>query len=131
MPPFQGIDTSQLLQTAMRVRVMNQNLIANNIANVDTPNYNPVSLDFQRTLRQALAGRGRISLRRTNPRHLERTLDLPKFEHVAISAKNDYNKVDLDHEMTRLSDNTGQYTTYGSLLVKRFRTIKDMLANTT
>ena len=43
-------------------------------------------------------------------------------------SKNDYNKVDLEEEMARLSQNTGKYTLYASLLTKRFSQIKDMLA---
>ena len=129
MPPFSGVEPVRLLAEAMHVATINQALIANNIANADTPNYNPVSLDFQATLRAALEGRDSISLRRTHVRHLEGTRDLLEFERLAILSKNDYNKVDLDHEMTRLSENTGRYTIYGSLLVKRFRAIKDMLTN--
>ncbi|MBN2310062.1 MAG: flagellar basal body rod protein FlgB [Candidatus Hydrogenedentes bacterium] len=128
MSAFAGVDTSLVLTQAMKVAELNHTLIANNISNADTPNYNPVSLDFQGTLRAALEGRDRIALRRTDPRHLEGVRQFPEFEGLAILSKNDYNKVDLDHEMTRLSENTGRHTTYGSLLVKRFQAIKDMLS---
>lgn len=130
MEPFRGVDAGRLLHHAMRVASTNHRLIANNIANVDTPNYNPVTLDFQATLRASLEGRDRFPLRRTQVRHIEGERQVTKFERLAISSKNDYNKVDLDEEMTRLSTNTSLYTTYGSLLVKRFQVVKNML-NTT
>jgi flagellar basal-body rod protein FlgB len=125
--PFEGVDTSLVLQAAMRAAVLNHSLIANNVANVDTPNYNPVSLDFQKTLRAELEGRARFALRRTDPRHLEGGRSLASFRKGAVLSKNDYNKVDLDEEMAKLSENTGRYVTYSSLLTKRFRVMKDML----
>lgn len=129
MQPFAGVDTGRLLIQAMRVAEANHRILANNIANVDTPHFNPTHMDFQKTLRAVLEGRGRVSLRKTHPRHLSLSADRPQFERLAILSKNDYNKVDLDEEMARLSKNTGRYTTYGSLLVKRFDQLKNMLTN--
>ena len=126
--PFGQIDTVRLLHEGMRVADFNQRLIANNIANVDTPNYNAVTIDFLRTLRRSLEGMGMFSIRKTDPRHLESNRPRPAIEHVASLSKNDYNKVDLENEILKLLENTGRYTTYGSLLAKKFQTIKTMLA---
>jgi len=125
---FAGVNSVRLLQDAMRVCMQNHKVIANNIANADTPNFTPAKLDFQGTLRETLEGRGRFSLRKTQARHLDLTREIPRFEHIALSAKNDYNKVDLEQEMANLSENTGNYTIYSSLLVKQFRQAKDMLS---
>ena len=129
MLPLAGVDTMELLQKAMRVAEFNQRLIANNIANVDTPGYNPARLDFKATLRSALEGTDRVSLRRTLGQHLGVTLYRPEFEGLAFLSKNDYNKVDLDEEMARLAANTERYTIYSSLLVKRFQAIRNLLNN--
>lgn len=125
---FEGVSSVRLLQDAMRVCVQNHTVIANNIANADTPNFTPSKLDFQGTLQETLGGRGRFSLRKTQARHLDISREIPRFEHIALSSKNDYNKVDLEQEMADLSENTGKYTIYGSLLVKQFKQAKDMLA---
>ena len=127
LTPFAGVDTTRLLVESMKVARENHRVLANNIANAETPHYNPVELDFQATLRAALGGRGRVSLRRTQPRHFDVQFHRPKFERLAILSKNDYNKVDLDDQMAKLAQNTGRYTTYGSLLVKQFEQIKNML----
>lgn len=127
--PFQGVDTTRLLVTAMKVAQTNHRVIANNIANVDTPHFTPTELDFQATLRQALEGQGRISLRRTQPQHFERVVNRPESEGLALLSKNDYNKVDLDDQMVKLSQNTGRYTLYASLLIKQFSEAKDMLSS--
>ena len=129
MPQFGGVDTVRLLTTAMRVSSDEQKLIANNLANVDTPNYNPAHLDFQATLRQAIEGRDRFSLRRTHSRHLVGSRQSPTLEGLVFSSKNDYNKVDMDQEIANLSKNTGRYTLYGSLLVKQFQMMRSVLQN--
>jgi flagellar basal-body rod protein FlgB len=127
--PYGRVDAPQLLLEGMRVAAGNQRIIANNIANADTPNFNPVELDFQATLRAAIEGRSRVQLRTTRARHLDATREVSEFERLAILSKNDYNKVDLEHEMASLSKNTGRYTTYGSLLAKHFSSIRNMLDN--
>ncbi len=128
MEPFGGIEVTRVLHNAMRVAATNHRIIANNIANADTPNYNAVRMDFQGTLRAALEGRDRVSLRKTQARHLDSVRYFAKFDNLAISSKNDYNKVDLEEEMSRLSSNTSDYTTYSSLLVKYFQQTKNMLS---
>lgn len=129
MTPLAGIDTTRLLHEAMRVAEFNQRVISNNIANAETPNYNAAKVDFQATLRSALNGHDRVGLRTTQAGHLAKTLRRPELEGIAFLSKNDYNTVDLDEELVSLSENTSRYTTYGSLLVKRFQVVKNMLNN--
>ncbi len=125
--PFAGVDTSSVLLAGMKTASLNHRFLANNIANVDTPRYNPVELDFKKTLSDAIEGRGGIALRTTRPRHLDFTEHRAQFKHLAFLSKNDYNKVDLDEQMAKLSENTGKYSTYARLLSKRFEMTKRML----
>lgn len=127
MTPFAGVNTDYLLIQAMKTAELNHRVLSQNIANVDTPNYNSVNLDFQKTLRAAIEGRGGFALRTDQPRHLDFLHNRPEFERLAFLSKNDYNKVDLDEQMAKLSENTGNYTTYAALLSKRFEMVKSML----
>lgn len=129
MPPFAGVNTSRLLVTGMKLAQENHRIIANNIANADTPGYNPVRMDFQRSLRDAIEGRGRIALRRTRPEHLDASRSNLSQANLVRTAKNDYNKVDIEEEIANLAENRERYTTYGSILVKQFSMVKNMLAN--
>lgn len=129
MGAFQGVDTTQLLVAGMKLAQANHRVIANNIANVDTPGYNPAQIDFVETLRNELEGRGRISLRGTRPQHLSSTRFRPEQGSLVYLSKNDYNKVDIDQEIANLSENTGRYNVYGSILVKQFQMVKNMLTN--
>jgi len=124
---YAGVDTSRLLITGMKVAQENHRLIANNVANVDTPNYTPIEMDFQAALRASLGGKGRTQLRRTRPQHFDKLASRPQFKRLAFLSRNDYNKVNLDDQMAKLAENTGRYVTYGSLLVKQFEQVKAML----
>lgn len=130
MSAFSGVSTVDLLAGAMGVAQDNHSIIANNIANADTPGYTPVKLDFQGTLRSAIGGRGRISLRNTRPQHLQREFGTPRTHQFRSTAKNDGNKVDLEMEIAALSKNTGKYSLYASILAKQFQMTKNMLTNT-
>ena len=124
---FAGIDTSRVLQTAMAAAEQNHRYIANNIANADTPGYKPVNLDFQKALKQSLESRGGFALRTNRPRHLDFTQRRPVLEDLAFLSKNDYNKVEMEEQMAKLSENTGNYTTYARLLRKKFEQAQGML----
>jgi flagellar basal-body rod protein FlgB len=129
MGAFAGVNTTRLLVAGMKVAQENHRLIANNIANADTPGYNPVRLDFQATLNDAVAGRGAIALRRTDPRHLDASRRSVGTTRLVRSSKNDYNKVDIEEEIANLAENRGKYMQYASILTKQFSMVKNMLAN--
>lgn len=130
MSLFAGISTVDVLAGAMSVAQDNHKLISNNIANADTPGYTPTKIDFHGTLRNALEGQGRITLRNTRPRHIQASYFKPTLDPQALISKNDGNRVDLEMEIAELAKNTGRYTLYGSILKKQFQMIKNMLTTT-
>jgi flagellar basal-body rod protein FlgB len=125
---FEGVETARLLHGAMRVAATNHTIIANNIANADTPGFNPTQLDFKATLKDVIRGKRSVSLRKTHPKHLGgRPRMAATYEQKAVLSKNDFNKVDLEHEMDQLNRNSGKYDLYGALLTKRFSQAREML----
>jgi flagellar basal-body rod protein FlgB len=49
------LDTTQLaLESAMQGSMLRQSLLTNNLANAETPGYQPQDVDFQQTLAQAV-----------------------------------------------------------------------------
>ena len=130
MSLFRGVSTVDMLAGAMRVAQDNHKMISHNIANADTPGYTPGKMDFQGTLRSALEGQGRISLRNTRPRHIQASFFRPEMDSPLMISKNDENRVDLEMEIAELAKNTGKYNLYGSILKKQFQMTKYMLTNT-
>ena len=128
MAGFAGVDTTRLLVAGMKVAQDAVRVTANNIANVETPGYNPVHVDFQRTLREVIEGRGTFALRRTRPQHFDVTRQYLGAGSLVRTSKNDYNKVDIEEEIANLADFRGKYAVYSSLVTKQFSMVKSMLS---
>lgn len=129
MEAFAGIDATRLLTSAMKTAELNHRYLANNIANADTPGFNPLNMDFRKTLAAVIDGKESIQLRQGSSGHLSFKRPTVEFERLAYLSKNDYNKVDLDDQLARMQENTGNYTTYAALLSKRFQMTKNMLSS--
>lgn len=75
-------------------------VIQGNIANVDTPNYQPKDLVFERELE------GALHLKRTDPRHMDPSKTGVKFKLVNSPDYSGYdgNRVNLDKELAKLAE---------------------------
>ncbi len=125
---FDGVSVNTVLKSAMNVAELNQRVIANNIANADTPHFSPSVLNFQRTLQAAVAGGGdHIGLRTSRSRHLDRSRVHTELTRQSAISKNDFNQVDLEAEVSRLAENRGRYVMYSQLLAKKYRMAGEML----
>jgi flagellar basal-body rod protein FlgB len=57
-------------EDALRVRGQRASILANNLANVDTPNYKAKDLDFKQVLAQKSASQQRFAVQVTHQRHI-------------------------------------------------------------
>jgi flagellar basal-body rod protein FlgB len=100
-----GDPVTNVLEKAMDVSWFRQQLIADNIANADTPQYKRQDIDFQKTLANALnqdaSGAG--------------GLDPVFIDSTQYSQTNNGNNVDLENEMTQQAMNTLQYDSLARL----------------
>jgi flagellar basal-body rod protein FlgB len=97
--------TLSAFEQGLSIAAMRQRLLANNIANVDTPGYKRQDVDFSFYFRQAL--KGKI----TNKRHFSTNSFTNKQVGMELQTKgrNDGNNVDIDVEMAKLAQNTLYY----------------------
>ncbi|HHW40334.1 MAG TPA: flagellar basal body rod protein FlgB [Syntrophomonadaceae bacterium] len=88
-----------VLQGMLDANWLRQQVIANNIANVDTPQYKRWDVVFAQKLKES----SDISLARTNPRHIAgenpETVKPSLIQPEKTSMRNDGNNVDLEYEM--------------------------------
>ncbi len=117
---IEKISAETVLISAMKVAEINHRYIANNIANVDTPEYTQKELDFPKSLNAVLQGRGGIVLRTNHPRHIQVEKEGIVMSKKSNVLKNDFNSVDIDEQIARLTENTGRLTVYSSLMAKKF-----------
>jgi len=125
-------ETIKVLEKALPVIEQSHRILANNIANANTPGFSPTHVSFRDSLRLALSGEGRapLGLTTTHQRHIvsERppstlALEPDKFE----PGRNDKSKFDVDREMVELLKNTGKFDVLSSILTKRYQQTREVL----
>jgi len=101
--------------TALNLQAQRAKVLASNIANADTPNYQAKDFDFSQALSQAIQGTsGNASaLRRTHPAHLSAPGSVaaaPALQYrQPLQAALDGNSVDLDTERAAFAENSVRY----------------------
>jgi flagellar basal-body rod protein FlgB len=111
-----GSNTQVLLNKAMDAASARNDIIANNIANVDTPGFKRSELVFQDNLKKLLenqANPDNDKLTVTDSRHMQIGKDPVKLEDFQpeirklddLSYRNDDNNVDIDVEMANKTKN--------------------------
>ena len=124
--------TVDILQRTMDVSVLRQRVIANNIANADTPNFKASYVDFESQLGAALRSeqnRSDFHPMLTNKRDIPffqpidyRTVRPRTFLDWQTTVKNDGNNVDIEQQGTLQLDNQLAYTLMA-------QSVRDMFAN--
>jgi flagellar basal-body rod protein FlgB len=105
-----------VLQKGLEASSMRQQVLSNNVANIDTPNFKRSDVDFQAVLGAVLGEKsGALSMNLTSSKHIPGLADGGGSGIVtdqATSLRNDGNNVDVDREMSNVAEN-GLY--YNSL----------------
>ena len=105
-----------------------QQVISRNLANIDTPGYQAQTVNFEDTIRRALAEQDRASLRVSDPRHLVvgpgQSLGFSVTNRPGGSFRTDQNNVDIDVELTDMSENGIQYQAVTQMASKKLLLLK-------
>jgi len=108
-----------------------QRVLAENIANVDTPGYQPKDLKAPNFLRLAQAALGRINAATTNPNHIETARRGGTFQAEKQKATFETtvsgNAVDLDEQLINVSQTTLDHQTMVDLYAKQVSLLKTAL----
>lgn len=114
--------TAQMMGKALDISAKRHNLIAGNIANMDTIGYKPTDLDFQKTLKQAMAGPEPDYLDKRHEKHLSTTGKDGFSMTGEISEEVDIyhlDSVNIDTEMMNLLENNIKYRSTTELLLRK------------
>ena len=123
-------------QLALGLRAERQQVLANNIANADTPNFKARDFDFSAELSKAAQGgqlaSGSRGLRTTDVRHISARLDSLGAERemlyrIPAQPSMDGNTVDMDRERGEFADNAVRYQTSLTLMNSRIQGLKSAL----
>jgi flagellar basal-body rod protein FlgB len=106
--------TVQLLGEAGKGAKLEHNQIANNIANVNTPEFRSSYVDFRSALQDSLGTP-------PDPDELPMAVEVDTTTQMRVDGSN----VDIDQQMAQLSENTGYQQTVSQLLQEQYKFIRE------
>ncbi len=128
--------TVDLLTRGMDVAVLRRNVIANNIANAETPNFKRTVVNFEAQLKRALDSERQRPPRQfaSSPRHIPfyqpmdyRQVQPRRVLDYLTTAKNNGNNVDLEEESMLALHNQLLYQTMVTALTGQFNQVNMVL----
>lgn len=116
------------LNAVMNFRLMNQNVIATNIANADTPNYKAQKMEFEDALRNALDVSGRLQMEGSDPDHFIKAdpghIDPAIYDNPNGVVNQDGNSVDRAAEQVAMAENQIQYDAAAEMIRRKIALLK-------
>lgn len=119
-----GIDKSiNLLEKMLDVSATKHKVIANNIANINTPGYKKMEVSFAEQLEKVIKDTSANKFDALQPKIVV------SKEDTNGAVRNDGNNVDMDKEVSALMKNTLSYNVYTQLLAKKMELVKSAIEN--
>ena len=111
------------VQDAMSGASLRGQVLANNIANANTPNFKRSDVDFQSVLAQAFGSADPAGA-------LSRISFQPQVDASAGTVQADGYNVDIDREMSNLSENTLTYQSLAAVMTTRLTILRTAIGTT-
>lgn len=119
-----------ILDKAADASNLRNDLISNNIANVNTPNYKRKDINFESLLQSELAGEKNLSKAVASANQDLTTLDPQVFtDNASLSYRLDGNNVDISTEEAYLAENQIKYQALVDLMNQEFSRYKSVLSS--
>ncbi len=125
-----------IIQRTLDAEVVRRNIIANNIANSDTPNFKRSVVNFEAQLKRALDSEKEVPPPEvlTNKRHIPfyQPMDYRKVKPRVVldyltTSKNNGNNVDIEEEMMNALENQLMYQTLVQVVSSEFARVNMVL----
>jgi flagellar basal-body rod protein FlgB len=126
---FRG--TISTLSRSLDLRARKHELILNNVANADTPNYKPFKMNVEEAMQTEPQTNPASRLQRTDDQHLsgqamseDLSTDIEAGRDDPLLLRGDQNGVDIDVEMTALAKNSLLYKASTQIVASKFSDLK-------
>jgi flagellar basal-body rod protein FlgB len=120
--------TTDALATSLQLRKVRHNVTSANIANAETPGYHARKVEFEDALARALDLDGTSKLSTSHGDHFgvggKAEVTPGIYDNPDISLNNDGNTVDLEKEMSALTENSILYKSALQLINKKMASLK-------
>lgn len=118
-----------VLQKGLDASWLKNEVITNNIANVDTPNFKSSSVSFESAFKSALSGNS-LAAKKTRDKHIDfqsQSMEATVTTNGDTSNGLDGNNVDIDYENAELAKNTIYYSTLIKQVTSEFRKLNSAI----
>ena len=119
----------RLAKAALNGLSLRQQVISRNLANVDTPGYQAQTINFEETLKHLVKEDGSLPLETTNGAHLvsaSHDMGFTSTLRPGGSFRADQNNVDVDVEMTDMSETGIQYQAVSQAISQKLMLLKTL-----
>jgi flagellar basal-body rod protein FlgB len=118
--------TVDLLQRSLDIRTSRQKVLSSNVANVDTPDYLPKDLPFQKILDRFVNHPSRIPLVKTHALHFPEPANFFLSSDFTNEIEQDPQAegVNIDQEMAKLAENNLMFQAGVQSLIKKLEALK-------
>jgi flagellar basal-body rod protein FlgB len=126
--------TFSLLGRSLDLRILNQRVLAANIANLDTPNYKAIELAVSEEMIRENETTREVTLTRTHVNHLpiqprsREGITLKAARAPEFSLRGDGNTVDIDRAMGQMAKNTLLFNAATQLISRKFKGLKNAIS---
>ena len=107
-----------LLNKMLDITALRSRVIANNLANVDTPGFKKCEVSFEAALEEAVHSR--------QPQQID-AVEVEVVQSTEGPVRQDGNNVDVDKELSELAKNTLAYNTFAQFLSSQFIAMKEAI----
>lgn len=123
--------TISTLSRSLNLRARKHEMILNNVANADTPNYKPFRMSVEAAMQKDLQTTQPSRLQRTDDQHLNGqqmddhlSVDIQSGGEDPLLLRGDKNGVNIDAEMTALAKNSLLYKASTQIVASKFKGLK-------
>ena len=121
-----------LVGKVMDMQLQRQNVVMSNVANVKTPGYKPLTLEFEEELQAALNTGAKGALSRTHEKHLPSVFNANTFtsvwnEELKPRIIHGEDRVNLDKEMAAMAKTSLHYNALTTVMKSNFEGLRTII----
>lgn len=128
--PVLGDSALNTASKAMDGLSYRKNVISQNVANVDTPGYHALELNFESELKRSMSSSPKLSMTLTNSKHQLSANDASGVFQAKLrsggSERADGNNVDIDTELVQMTETGIRYSALSTSVSKKLTLLKDI-----
>jgi flagellar basal-body rod protein FlgB len=128
--PVFGDSSLNLASKAMDGLSFRRNVISQNVANVDTPGYHALELNFESALNNSMNSSPKLTMVRTNVGHQLSDSDSSGAYQARLRSggteRADGNNVDIDQELMQMTETGIRYDALSTAVSKKLNLLKNI-----